>query len=115
MRIVHGSVHERPRKKKRISLLKKRKPLEKERNAAVAFDKGEQPEKNRLPQDNLQQEKEMRSKNPLKQQLQTGNINTPSASGALKKSGAVDFVLVTIHEHPKEACGSLLKKGALVK
>ena len=67
-------------------------------------------EKNRrrITQDNLQQEiREMTSKNPLKQHLQTGNVNTPSESGVLKKSGAVDFVLVTIHEHPEEACGSL--------
>ena len=49
----------------------------------------------------------MTSKNPLKQHLQTGNVNTPSESGVLKKSGAVDFVLVTIHEYPEEACGSL--------
>ena len=64
-------------------------------------------EKSRLPQDTLQQEiRGMRTKNPLKQQLKTGNVNTPSESGALEKSGAVDFVLVTIHEHPTEACGS---------
>ena len=48
----------------------------------------------------------MKSKNPLKQQLQTGNVSNPSVSGALKKSGAVDFVLVTVHEQPEEACGS---------
>ncbi|XP_015763090.1 PREDICTED: uncharacterized protein LOC107342147 [Acropora digitifera] len=73
----------------------------------VAFDKGEEPEKKRLPQDNLQQEiRQMRSKNPLAQQLQTDNVNNPSESGGFKKKGAVDFVLVTIHEQPKEACGS---------
>ena len=48
----------------------------------------------------------MRSKRPLTQHLQTNNVNNPPASGALKKKGAVDFVLVTIHEQPKEACGS---------
>jgi len=48
----------------------------------------------------------MRSKNPMTQQLQTDNVDNPPASGALKKKGAVDFVLVTIHEHPTEACGS---------
>ena len=109
VKIVHGTIHERPRKIKG-SLTKEKKAVEeKERNAdKVAFDKGEEPEKNRLPQDNLQQEiREMRSKNPLKQHLQTGNVNTPSESGVLKKGGAVDFVLVTIHEHPEEACGSL--------
>ena len=85
VRIVCASIHERP-KKTRGSLTQ---------------------EKNRLPRDPLQQEiREMRSKGPLKQRLQTGNFNTPSESGALKKSGAVDFVIVTIHEHPKEACGS---------
>ena len=64
-------------------------------------------EKNRLPHDTLQQEiRERRTKNSLKQQLKTGNANAPLESEALKKSEAVDFVLVTIHEHPKEACGS---------
>ena len=109
VRIVHASIHEPP-KKTRGSLTKEKKAVEKkERNAdKVAFDKGEEPEKNRLPQDNLQQEiREMTSKNPLKQHLQPGNVNTPSESGILKKSGAVDFVLVTIHEYPEEACGSL--------
>ena len=108
VRIVHASIHERP-KKTRGSSAKEKKTVEKnEKNAdKVAFDKGEEPEKNRLPQDNVQQEmREMKSKNPLKQQLQTGKVNNPSVSGALKKSGAVDFVLVTIHEHPEEACGS---------
>ena len=112
VRIVHASIHERP-KRNRGSFTKEKKAVgKKERNAGkVAFDKEEQPEKNRLPQDNLQQEKrEIRSKNLLKQQLQTGNINTQSASGALEKSGAADFVLVTIHEHPKEACGSPSEK-----
>ena len=42
----------------------------------------------------------------MKQQLKTGNANAPLESEALKQSEAVDFVLVTIHEHPKEACGS---------
>ena len=85
VRIVRASIHERP-KKTRGSISE---------------------EKNRLLQDTLQQEvREMRTKKPLKEQLRTGNVNTPSESGALKKSGAVDFVLVTIHEHPKEACGS---------
>ena len=109
VKIVHGSIHERPRKIKGSLTKEKRAAEEKERNAdKVAFDKGEEPEKNRLPQDNLQQElREITSKNPLKQDLQTGNVNTPSESGVLKKSGAVDFVLVTIHEYPEEACGSL--------
>ena len=85
VRIVRASIHERP-KKTRGSLTE---------------------EKNRLPQDALQQEtREMRSKSPLKQRLQTGNVNTPSECEALNKSGAVDFVIVTTHEHPKEACGS---------
>ena len=85
VRIVRASIHERT-KKTRGSISE---------------------EKNRLLQDTLQQEvREMRTKKPLKEQLRTGNVNTPSESGALKKSGAVDFVLVTIHEHPKEACAS---------
>ncbi|XP_015775323.1 PREDICTED: uncharacterized protein LOC107353513 [Acropora digitifera] len=162
-RIVHASILERP-KKTRACLNKERKPAGKKETSAekVALDKEEEPAKNRLPQDNLQQEIRMRSKNPLEQQLQTGIVNTPSksgtlkesgavrivhareeperkrlpqdnlqqeirqmrsknplaqqrqtdnvnnppASGALKKKGAVDFVLVTIHEQPKEACGS---------
>ena len=108
VRIVHASIHEPP-KKSRASLTKEKKNVEKRERSAdkVAFDKGEEPQKNRLPQDNVQQEmREMKSKTPLKQQLQTGNFNNPSMSGALKKSEAVDFVLVTIHEHPEEACGS---------
>ena len=108
VRIVHASIHERPRKT-RGSLTKEKKTVQRRERIAdkVAFDKGEEPKKNRLPQDNLQQEiREMTSKNPLKQQLHTGNVNNPSVSGALKKSGAVDFVLVTIHEQPEEACGS---------
>ena len=108
VRIVHASVHEPP-KKTRGSLTKEKKRFEKRERIAdkVAFDKGEEPEKNRLPQDNVQQEmRDMESKNPLRQQLQTGNVNNPSVSGALNKSGAVDFVLVTIHEQPEEACGS---------
>ena len=108
MRIVHASIHERPKKTRR-SLTKEKKPVEKKEKLAekVAFDKGEEPGKNHLPQDNLQQEKrQMKSKNPLTQQLQTDKVNNPPASGALKKKGAVDFVLVTIHEQPKEACGS---------
>ena len=107
-RIVHASIHERP-KKTRGSLTEEKKAVEEEEKVAgkVAFDKGEELEKKRLPQDNLQQEiRQMRSKNPLAQQLQTDNVNNPPASGALKKKGAVDFVLVTIHEQPKEACGS---------
>ena len=83
VRIVRASTHDRPKQTRRsIS-----------------------EEKNRLLQDTLQQEvREMRTKKPSKEQLITGNVNTPSESGALKKSGPVDFVLVTIHEHPKEAC-----------
>ena len=65
VRIVRASIHERP-KKARGSLTE---------------------EKNRLPQDTLQQEiRERRTKNPMKQQLKTGNVNAPSDSGALKKS-----------------------------
>ena len=107
-RIVHASIHERPKKTRR-SLIEEKKAVEEKEKVAekLAFDKGEEPEKKRLPQENLQQEiRPMRSKNPLTQQLQTDNVNNPPASGALKKKGAVDFVLVTIHEQPKEACGS---------
>ena len=103
VRIVHASIHERP-KKTRGSLTKEKKSVEmKERNAdKVAFGKEEETEKNRQPQEM----RDMAGKNLLKQKLQSGNFSVPSASGALKKSGAVDFVLVTIHEHPKEAGGS---------
>ena len=108
VRIVQASIHERP-KKTRGSLTEEKKAVEEKEKVAekLAFDKGEEPEKKRLPQENLQQEiRPMRSKNPLTQQLQTDNVNNPPASGALKKKGAVDFVVVTIHEQPKEACGS---------
>ena len=108
VRIVHATIHDRP-KKTRGSLTKEKKPVEEKEKLAekIAFDQGEEPEKKRLPQDNLQQEiRQMRSQKPLTQQLQTDNVNNPPASDALKKKGAVDFVLVTIHEEPKEACGS---------
>ena len=107
VRIVHASIHERP-KKTRGSLTEEKKAVEEKEKVAekLAFEKGEEPDKKRLAQDNLQQEiRQMRSKNQLTQ-LQTDNVNNPPASGALKKKGAVDFVLVTIHEHPTEACGS---------
>ena len=99
VRIVQASIHEPP-KKKRGSLTKEKKAVERKERSAdkVAFGKGEETEKNRLPQDNLQLE--------MKQKQQTGNVNMPSASGASKKSGAVGYVLVTIHEDPKEASGS---------
>ena len=108
VRIVHASIHERP-KKTRGSLTKEKKSVEmKERNAdKVAFGKEEETEKNRQPQDNLQQEmRDMAGKNLFRQKLQTANLSMPSASGVLKKSEAVNFVLITIHEHPKEASGS---------
>ena len=79
-RIVRASIHERPKKGGSLT-----------------------EEKNRLSQDTLRQEIR---ENPLKQELRTGNANAQSGSEASKKSGAVDFVLVTIQEHPKEACGS---------
>ena len=109
VRIVHASIHERP-KKKRGSLTQKKKAAElKKRNAdKMAFGKGEETEKKRLLPDSLQQEmKDMAGKNLLKRKLQTGNVNMPSTSGAFKKSGGVGYVLVTIHEHPNEAAGSL--------
>ena len=106
MRIVEASIHEPP-KKKRGSLTKEKKAVEmKERSAdKVAFGKGEETEKNRLPQDNLQLE--------MKQKQQTGNVNMPSASEASKKSGGVNYVLVTIHEDPKEASGSSQERAAV--
>ena len=82
VRIVRASIHERP-KKARGSLTD---------------------EKNRLPQDTLQQEIR---ENPLKQELRTGNVNTPSGSGALKKSGAVRIVRASILERPKKTRGSI--------
>ena len=112
VRTVHASIHERPHKTRR-SLTERKAAVKKMEKIPdkEAFDKEVEPEKSRLPQDTLQQEiRKMRSKSPLKQRLQTGNINTQSESGALKKSGAVDFVLVTVHEHPKETCGSPSKQ-----
>ena len=112
VRIVHASIHEHPNKTRR-SLTEEKAAVKKMERIPnkEAFDKEVQPEKNRLRQDTLQQEiRNMRSKSPLKQRLQTGNIDTPLESGALKKSGAVDFVLVTIHDHPKETCGSRSKE-----
>ena len=89
VRIVRASIHERP-KKTRGSISE---------------------EKNRLSQDTFQKEiREMRIKNPLKQQLKTGNVNSSSESGALKKSGAVRIVRGSIHERPKKKGDPLLKK-----
>ena len=108
MRIVHASIHEHP-KKRRGSLTKEKKAVEKKERIAdkLPLGKEEEREKYSPPQENLQQDvREMRSRIPLTQQLQTGNVNTPSESEVLKQSGAVDFVLVTIHEHPNEDCGS---------
>lgn len=116
VRIAHASIHERPKKKRR-SLTKEKKAAEmKERNAdKMTIGKGEKTEKNHLPQDNLQKEmRDMAGKILLKQKLQTGNVGMPSASGALKKSGAVSYVLVTIHQHPKEASASLSQKRVTV-
>ena len=110
VRIVQATIHERPKKKRR-SLTKEKKAAEmKERNAdKVAFGQGEETEKNRLLQDNLQLE--MRD---MKQKHRTGFFNMPSASGASKKSGGVSYVLVTIHEDPKEASGSRSQERATV-
>ena len=116
-RIVHASIHERP-KKTRGSLNKKKKAAEKEEANAekVVFDKEEELEKNRLPQDNLKQEiRRIRSKNPLKQQLQTDNVNTPSEPGASKKGGAVRIVHASIHERQKKARGSLTEEKQAVE
>jgi len=57
VRIVHANIHE-PLKKKRGSLTKLKKTVEKMERIAdkVALDNGEEPEKNRLPQDNVQRE-----------------------------------------------------------
>ena len=107
VRIIHASVHERPNKARRYVTKKKKAVAMKEKNAdKVAFGKGEETE-DLLPQDTLQQEMlYMTGKNLLKQKLQTGSLHMPSASGALKKSEAVSYVLVTIHEDPKEVSGS---------
>ena len=109
MRIVQASIHERP-KKKRGSLTKEKKAAEmKERTTdKEAFGQGEETEKNRLPQDNLQLE--MRD---MKQKQQSGMVNMPSASGTSKTSGAVSYVIVTIHEHAKEASGSSQERAAV--
>ena len=89
VRVVRASIHERPKKTR----------------GAISE------EKNRLSQDTLQQEiREMRIKNPLKQQLKTGNVNSSSESGALRKSGAVRIVRASIHERPKKKGDPLLKK-----
>ena len=53
-RIVHASIHERPKKTRR-SLIEEKKAVEEKEKVAekLAFDKGEEPEKKRLPQENL--------------------------------------------------------------
>ena len=117
MRAAFSSIHERPKQtrgsltKEKIAVTKKERSSDK-----VAFEKEEKPKQNRLPQDNLQQEiREMGSRNPLKQQLQTGNVNTRSKSGALKKSRAMRIVHASIHEHPKKKGDPLLKKRKLLR
>ena len=117
VRIAHASIHECPKKTRGSGTKEKEAAKKKERiSNKLAFDKDEAPEKYGPPQDNVQREiREMRSKIPLKQQLQTGKVNTSPESAALKKSGAADFVLVTIHEYPKEACGSPSKERGKMK
>ena len=101
VKIVHASIHERPKKKG--GSLTQRKKAEK-----VAFGKGEKTKKKRLLSDSLQQEMgDMADKMLLEKKLQTGNVNIPSASRALKENRGISYVLVTIHEDPKKASGSL--------
>ena len=108
VRIVHASIHERP-KKKRGSLTQTKKAEK------VAFCKGDKTEKKRVLPDSLQQEMpDKADKMLLKKKLQTGNVNMPSASGLLKENRGVSYVLVTIHEHPEEACGSLSQERETV-
>ena len=108
VRIVHASIHERPKKKR--GSLTQRKKAEK-----VAFGKGVKTEKKRLPPDSLRQEmRGMADKMLSKKKLQTGNVNMPSASGALKENRGLSYVLVTIHEHPKEASESLSQERETV-
>ena len=57
----------------------------------------------------------MTGKNEVKQQLQTGKVNMPSESGALKKSGTVRIVHASIHEPPKKTRGSLTKEKKAVE
>ena len=93
VRIVRASIHEHPKKTRRCI----------------------SEETNRLSQDTLQQEiREMRIKNPLKQQVQTGNVNTPSESGALKKSGAARIVRASFHERPNKKQDDALVKKRIV-
>ena len=47
------------------------------------------------------------TKKEVRQNLQTGDINMSSESGALKKSGAVRVVRASIHERPKKTRGSI--------
>ena len=55
VRILHTGVHERPKKPRGSPNKEKKAAEKKEANAEkVAFDKEEEPEKNRLPQHNLQ-------------------------------------------------------------
>ena len=111
VRIVHASVHEPP-KKTRGSLTEKKKIVEKKERVTDR----EAPEKNRAPQNNVQQEmREMRRKNPLTPQLRTGIVNTPSACGPLKKSGAVRNLHASIREPPKKSRRSLTKEKKTIK
>ena len=61
-----------------------------------------------LPLSNLQQDiLGMTEKNILKEQLQTGTIDMPSVTGAVKDTGAVAVDLSCIDDRPKETIVSM--------
>ena len=65
----------------------------------------DEPRKSHLPQDLEQDVRKITGKKGLKQQKKTGKVNTPSVSGALKKSGEVRIVVASVHEPPKKSRG----------
>ena len=66
----------------------------------------DEPRKSQLPHDDLEQDvRVITGKKELKQQKKTGKVNTPSGSGALKKSGEVRIVVASVHKPPKKSRG----------
>ena len=66
----------------------------------------DEPRKSHLPHDDLEQDlRVITGKKVPKQQKKTGKVNTPSVSGALKKSGEARIVVASVHEPPKKSRG----------
>ena len=112
VRIVVASVHEPPEKTRGSSTKEIEGGGMKEgSDDKVTSNTGEELEKSLLPQDDFQGKMQvMTGETVLKQQPQTGNVNKPPVSGALKKEKAVGFDLASIEVHPKKTSGPRIKE-----